>query len=117
VDRRILRALAAEGPLTAVERRVAPQLSPAQLLVLIATPFPRERERGRAAGRRKGFVMERSRRLFPLATVLFILGAASLSRFLPHVRAVDAVGLSGSGFALGVGFALLVFGLRGRVGP
>jgi len=61
--------------------------------------------------------MERPRRLFPLAAVLFMIGAASLSRFLPHVRAVDAVGLSGSGFALGVGFALLVFGLTGRIRP
>jgi hypothetical protein len=57
--------------------------------------------------------MERSRRLFPLAAVLFVVGAAGLSRFLQHVRAVDAVGLSGSGFALGVGFVLLVFGLTG----
>ena len=56
--------------------------------------------------------MERSRRLFPLVALLFVIGIATLTRFLPHVRAVDAVGLSGSGFSLGVGFALLVFGLR-----
>ena len=46
----------------------------------------------------------------PLATMLFIVGAATLSRFCPGVRGVNAVGLSGGGFAIGVGFALLVFG-------
>jgi hypothetical protein len=59
--------------------------------------------------------MERSRRLLPLAGILFIIGAAGLSRFAPNVRAVDAVGLSGGGFALGVGFALLVLVLAGRI--
>lgn len=58
--------------------------------------------------------MERTRGLFPLAAVLWVIGAASLSRFAGGVRAVDAVGLSGAGFSLGVGFALLVFGIAGR---
>ena len=61
--------------------------------------------------------MERSRRLFPLAGMLFIIGVVGLSRFAPHGRAVDAVGLSGGGFAIGVGFALLVFGFAGRAKP
>jgi len=60
--------------------------------------------------------MEASKRLFPLAAMLFVIGAAGLSRSLQHdVRAVDAVGLSGSGFAFGVGFTLLIFGLTGRL--
>lgn len=58
--------------------------------------------------------MERSRRLLPSAVLLFVIGAVALSRFSQNVRAVDAVGLSGSGFAFGVGFALLLFGLAGR---
>jgi hypothetical protein len=59
--------------------------------------------------------MERSRRLLPLAAILFIIGAAGLSRFSPGVRPVAAVGLSGSGFAIGVGFAFLVLSFTGRV--
>jgi hypothetical protein len=62
--------------------------------------------------------MERSKRLFllfPLAAILFMIGAAGLSRSLEHVRAVDAVRLSGSGFSLGVGFILLIFGITGKV--
>jgi hypothetical protein len=31
------------------------------------------------------------------------------------VRAVAAVGLSGGGFAIGVGFAILMFGLTGQL--
>jgi len=58
--------------------------------------------------------MNSSRRVFPLAVLLFAIGAVALSRFSDNVRNVDAVGLSGGGFALGVGFALLVFGLAGR---
>jgi hypothetical protein len=57
------------------------------------------------------FAMERTRPLFPLAALLFMVGFAGLSRFLGHGRTVDAVGLSGSGFALGVGFTLLMFGI------
>lgn len=59
--------------------------------------------------------MEPSRRLFPLAALPFVIGTAGLSRFAANVRTVEAVGLSGAGFALGVGFALVVFGLRARV--
>lgn len=58
--------------------------------------------------------MERSRRLLSPSVLLFVIGAVALSRFSQNVRAVDAVGLSGSGFAFGVGFALLLFGLAGR---
>ena len=59
--------------------------------------------------------MERNpKRALPLVALLFIIGVAVLSRFSPDVRAVDAVGLSGSGFALGVGFTILVFALTGR---
>jgi len=59
--------------------------------------------------------MERSRPLWPLAALLFVIGSAGLSRFSHNMRSVDIVGLSGSGFALGVGFALLAFGLAGKV--
>jgi hypothetical protein len=58
--------------------------------------------------------MER-RRFLPLAVMLFTIGAVALSRFSHGVRSVDAVGLSGGGFAIGVGFALLVFGAAGRL--
>lgn len=57
--------------------------------------------------------MERRRRL-PLAALLFVIGFATLSRFSHDVRTVVAVGLSGGGFAIGVGFALLTFGTWGR---
>jgi hypothetical protein len=58
--------------------------------------------------------MDRSRRLFPLALILFIVAAAGLSRTLGHVRAVDAVGLTGSGFAFGIGIMLLVFAITDK---
>jgi hypothetical protein len=58
--------------------------------------------------------MQSSRRFFPLAALLFTIGVATLTRFAEHVRAVEAVGLSGAGFSLGVGFALLAFGIAGR---
>jgi hypothetical protein len=61
--------------------------------------------------------MESLRRLLPLTGLLFVLGVSSLIRFSQDVRSVDVVGLSGSGFALGVGFALLVLGLTGRIKP
>ena len=54
------------------------------------------------------------RHTLPVALPLFAFGAATLSRFAHDVRAVAAVGLSGGGFAIGVGFALLVFGLTGH---
>ena len=53
------------------------------------------------------------RRLLPVAFLLFVIGAATLSRFSHEVRSVVAVGLSGGGFAIGVGFALLMFGPAG----
>ena len=53
--------------------------------------------------------------LLPLAALLFVIGAATLSRFSAGVRPVVAVGLSGSGFSIGVGFALLLFGMMGRI--
>ena len=59
--------------------------------------------------------MKRRRPLI-LALPLFTVGAVTLSRFAHDVRAVAAVGLSGGGFAIGVGFALLVFGLTGQLG-
>jgi hypothetical protein len=66
---------------------------------------------------REGAIMERSRRLLPLAGILFTLGAVGLSRFSANVRSVDVVGLAGAGFALGVGFAFLVQGFTGRSKP
>ena len=60
--------------------------------------------------------MDRSQRLYPLAALLFVIGAASLSHFSTGVRQVDAVGLSGAGFALGVGFVLLVLASRRKIG-
>jgi hypothetical protein len=47
--------------------------------------------------------------------LLFILGAGSLSRYSHNVRSIDVVGLSGAGFAIGVGFAFLVMSLTGRL--
>ena len=55
------------------------------------------------------------RRPVVVALPLFVVGAATLSRFAHDVRTVVAVGLSGGGFAIGVGFALLVFGLTGQL--
>lgn len=59
--------------------------------------------------------MEHSRRILPIVVLLFIIGAVGLLRFSANVRGVEAVGLSGSGFAFGVGFILLVLGLTGRI--
>ena len=59
--------------------------------------------------------MESSRRFLPLVSVLFIVGMVGLLRFSQNVRSVDVVGLSGSGFALGVGFVLLVLGFAGKI--
>jgi len=58
--------------------------------------------------------MER-RRVVPLAVLLFTIGTATLTRFSHDVRSVAVVGLSGAGFAIGVGFAFLVMGLSGRL--
>ena len=49
----------------------------------------------------------------PVALLLFIIGAAALSRFSHDVRGVAVVGLSGAGCAIGMGFALLAFGPAG----
>jgi len=57
----------------------------------------------------------RSRRIVPMIGILFTLGAVSLSRFSHDVRSVAVVGLSGAGFALGVGFAFLVMSMTGRL--
>lgn len=61
--------------------------------------------------------MDRSKRILPMTAVLFVLGAIGLSRFSHNVRAVDVVGLSGAGCAIGVGAILLVLGLSGRLKP
>ena len=66
---------------------------------------------------KKGAIVESIRRLLPLTGLLFILGVSGLVRFSQDVRSVEVVGLSGSGFALGIGFALLVLGLSGRIKP
>ena len=60
--------------------------------------------------------MKRPVLLLPLAAILFIIGVATLSRFASGVRPVVAVGLSGGGFAIGVGFGMLVFVLTGTIG-
>ena len=56
------------------------------------------------------------KRRFPLLVTLplFTVGAVTLSRFADGVRTVAAVGLSGGGFAIGVGFAFLMFALTGQ---
>jgi hypothetical protein len=59
--------------------------------------------------------MESPKRLLPLAALLFIIGVAVLSQHSSGVRPVDVVGLSGSGFSLGVGFTILVFVATGRI--
>lgn len=63
----------------------------------------------------QGAIMDRPRRIYPLAAFLLVIGAAGLSRVSDHVRSVDAVGLSGAGFALGVGFALLALAFTGKL--
>ena len=60
--------------------------------------------------------MKRPWYLLSLAAALFIIGVATLSRFASGVRSVDAVGLSGGGFAIGVGFWMLVSVLTGTIG-
>ena len=51
----------------------------------------------------------------PVALPLLAVGAVNLSRFAHEVRTVAAVGLSGGGFAIGVAFAILMFGLTGQL--
>jgi len=50
-----------------------------------------------------------------MVVLLFMLGTVSLSRYSHGVRGVDVVGLSGAGFAIGVGFAFLVMSLTGKL--
>ena len=59
--------------------------------------------------------MDQRRRVLPVVALLFTIGAATLSRFSHDVRGVVAVGLSGAGFSIGVGFAFLMLGLAGRL--
>jgi hypothetical protein len=59
--------------------------------------------------------MERPTPLNPVPFVaLFVIGAGTLFHFSQHVRSVDAVGLSGSGFALGVAVFAFIIALRAR---
>ena len=59
--------------------------------------------------------MERSGPLNPIPFVaLFVVGAGTLFHFSQNVRSVDAVGLSGSGFALGVAVFAFITALRAR---
>ena len=59
--------------------------------------------------------MERATRVnpWPFAT-LFFVGLMTLTNFSQHVRAVDTVGLSGSGFAIGVGVVGFITAMRAR---
>ena len=59
--------------------------------------------------------MKSSRRFLPVVGILFIVGMSGIVRFSQNVRSVDVAGLSGSGFALGVGFVLLILGFTGKI--
>jgi len=62
--------------------------------------------------------MERQNRINPWPfSIMFFVGLMTLTRFADHVRAVDAVGLSGSGFAMGFGLVgfIVAFRARGRL--
>ena len=59
--------------------------------------------------------MESSKRIAPMVGILFIIGVSTLTHFSQDVRAVVVVGLSGAGFAMGVGFAFLVLAATGRL--
>lgn len=61
--------------------------------------------------------MKNSKRFAPPVAILIVFGIIGLLRFSEGVRTVNAVGLSGSGFALGVGFLLLVLGFTGKLNP
>lgn len=61
--------------------------------------------------------MKNSRRYIPSVAILIIFGTLGLLRFSEGVRGVQVVGLSGSGFALGVAFLLLVLGFTGKINP
>ena len=55
------------------------------------------------------------RSIIPLAGFCIFMGISGLFRWAPHVRSVDAVGISGSAFTLGIGVMILVFALAGRI--
>ncbi|MFN8425486.1 MAG: hypothetical protein U0X87_04400 [Anaerolineales bacterium] len=61
--------------------------------------------------------MKNSKRFPPSVAIIIVFGIIGLLRFSEGVRLVNAVGLSGSGFALGVGFLLLVLGFTGKLNP
>lgn len=61
--------------------------------------------------------MKNSNRSIPQVAILFIFGILGLINFSEGVRGVDVVGLSGSGFALGVGLVLLILSFRGKIKP
>ena len=61
--------------------------------------------------------MKKLRQYIPSVAILIIFGVLGLLRFSQGVRGVNAVGLSGSGFALGVAFLLLVLGFTGKLNP
>jgi len=59
--------------------------------------------------------VERSGSLSPIPFVaVFVVGAGTLFHFAQNVRSVDAVGLSGGGFALGVAMFAFLTAFRAR---
>jgi hypothetical protein len=59
--------------------------------------------------------MERSSAVNPWPfAILFFVGLMTLTRFSQDVRSVDAVGLSGGGFAMGVGVVGFIMAFRAR---
>jgi uncharacterized BrkB/YihY/UPF0761 family membrane protein len=46
--------------------------------------------------------------------IVLVVGFGTLTKFAPNVRAVDAVGLSGAGCALGVGLFGVVMAIATR---
>lgn len=53
--------------------------------------------------------MNRAKQNPAVLALLFIIGVGSLVRFSHNVRAVDVVGLSGGGAAIGVALFSLIF--------
>ena len=59
--------------------------------------------------------MERATNINPWPfAILFFVGLMTLTNFSQHVRAVDAVGLYGGGFAMGVAVVGFITALRAR---
>jgi uncharacterized membrane protein YccC len=58
--------------------------------------------------------MDGARRMISPGLVLIILGIITISRFTVGVRHVAVVGLTGGGFAIGMGIAFLIFPLLQR---